>query len=163
MAKKHDRRRSFGVLSLAALCGLSLAIAGGASEAAPGPSGGAKQPMGSKVDKAEYLVELRAPGSCKAGSACTAEIGLKAKGAFHINDKFPIKFKAAEGSDVSYAKALVKREDGKFAEKDGTLPVGFTIAKAGRAKIAGVFSFSVCTDANCLMEKVDLDVDVEAK
>ena len=43
----------------------------------------------------------------------------------------------------------MKKDDGKYAEKEGTLPVGFTIAKAGKTKVGGTFSFSVCSDANC--------------
>lgn len=163
--KSHHDRRIFGALFLTALAGLSLAIAGGESEAAPAPSSRAQQIAGSRADKDQYLVELKPLGSCKAGSPCTAQISLRSKGAYHINDKFPIKWKAppSPASGVSYTKALVKREEGKFGEKEGTLPVGFTIARAGRAKIGGTFSFSVCTDANCLMEKVELDVDVDAK
>ena len=57
----------------------------------------------------------------------------------------------------------MKREDGKFEEKKGTLPVAFTVAKAGKVKIGGTFSFSVCSDANCVMDKVDVEVEVEAK
>jgi hypothetical protein len=162
--KSHHDRRIFGALCLTALAGLGLATTSGQSEAAPSPTKSAARIAASKADKDQYTVELKTTGSCRAGSACTAQISLRSKGAYHINDKFPIKFKFGSApSGVSYAKPIVRREEGKFGATEGTLPVGFTIASAGRAKIGGTFSFSVCTDANCLMEKVDLDLDVDAK
>ena len=164
--ESHDNRRTFRTLrgaAMTALAALSITIAGATSVAAPAPSKDAKQVTASKSDKDQYTVELRAAGACKAGSECKVEVSLKSKGEFHINDKYPIKFKGREGQGLSYTKAVVPRDDGKFAQKEGTLPIGFTPAKAGKAQVAGTFSFSVCTDANCLMEKVDLDLDVDVK
>lgn len=163
------KSRTLSTLCLMALTGLAFAAASGCSksEAAPAPSKDAPaQVAGSaKFDKDQYVVEMKAPASCKAGSECKAEISLKSKGDFHINDKYPIKFKAPDSAPegVSFTKTVVKKDDGKFAEKEGTLPVGFTIAKAGKVKVGGTFSFSVCSDANCVMDKVDLEVEVEAK
>lgn len=162
------RNRTLGTLCLAAITALSFAVASGCSksEAAPAPAKeGAAQIGASKFDKDQYTVEMKAPASCKAGSECKAEISLKSKGEFHINDKYPLKFKAPDTAPegVTFTKAIVKKEDGKFSEKEGTLPIGFTIAKAGKVKIAGTLSLSVCSDANCVMEKLDLEVDVEAK
>jgi hypothetical protein len=161
--------RTIGPLCLAALSGLAFLVASGCSksEAAPAPGKDAPAQVAgsSKYDKDQYVVEMKAPSSCKAGSECKAEISLKSKSEFHVNDKYPIKFKtpdtAPEG--VTFTKTVVKKEDGTFKEKEGTLPVGFTMAKAGKAKISGTFSFSVCSDASCVMEKLDLEVDVEAK
>ena len=157
--------RTFGALCLATLAGLSLAIAGGTSYAAAGSSQGASQVSGARVDKDEYSLELKAPASCKAGSECKAEIVLKAKGEFHVNDKYPIKFKAPEAppEGVAFTKSVVKKEDGKFAEREGTLPIAFTVSRAGKATISGTFSFGLCRDTECLMEKVELSVDVDVK
>jgi hypothetical protein len=165
----HRRRnRTIGTLCLAVLSGLAFVVASGCSKSEAAPAPGKHEPApvaASKADKDQYLVEMKGPSSCKAGSECKVEISLKAKGEFHINDKYPLKFKAPDSppEGVTFTKAVVKKEDGKFAEKEGTLPVGFTIAKSGKAKISGTFSFSVCSDANCVMDKVDLDVEVEAK
>ena len=41
------------------------------------------------------------------------------------------------------------------------LTVAFTPESAGKKKIAGQFSFSVCTDDKCLIEKRDLALDVQ--
>lgn len=160
------KSRTLSTLCLMALTGLAFAAASGCSKSEAAPSKDAPAVVAaSKADKDQYTVELKAPASCKAGSECKAEISLKSKGEFHINDKYPIKFKAPDTAPegVTFTKSIVKKDDGKFAEKEGTLPVGFTIAKAGKVKIAGTFSFSVCSDANCVMDKVDLEVEVEAK
>jgi hypothetical protein len=57
----------------------------------------------------------------------------------------------------------MRREDGDVSDKGATFKVPFVAARAGKAIVAGTFSFSVCSDANCLMEKVELEVEVEAK
>ena len=160
--------RTLSTLCLMALTGLAFAAASGCSksEAAPAPAKDAPAFVGaSKVDKDQYTVEMKTTGACSAGKECKVEIALAAKGEFHVNDKYPIKFKAPDSppEGLSFTKSVVKREDGKFEEKKGTLPVAFTIAKAGKVKVAGTFSFSVCSDANCVMDKVDLEVEVEAK
>lgn len=162
------RNRTLGGICLVVLTGLSFAVASGCSnsEAAPAPAKDAPAQVGAaaKFDKDQYLVEMKS-AACTVGKECKAEILLSAKGEFHVNDKYPIKFKAADPAPegLTFTKALVKREDGKFEEKKGSLPVAFTLAKAGKTKVAGTFSFSVCSDANCVMEKLDLEVEVEAK
>ena len=158
--------RTIGTLCLLALTGLSFVIASGCSksEAAPAKESPA-QVAASSFDKDAYTVKITAPASCKAGSECKAEITLKAKGEYHINDKYPLKFKAPDTAPdgVTFTKATLKREDGKFAEKEGSLPIGFTATKAGKVSIGGNFSFGMCKDEACLMEKVDLTVDVDVK
>jgi len=162
------RNRTIGSICLVALTGLSFAVASGCSksEAAPAPAKDAPAQVGaaSKFDKDQYVVEMKT-AACSVGKECKVEIALAAKGEFHVNDKYPIKFKAADpaADGVKFTKALVKREDGKFEEKKGSLPVAFTVEKAGKVKVGGTFSFSVCSDANCVMDKVDLEVEVEAK
>ena len=147
--------RTLSTLCLMALTGIAFAAASGCSksEAAPAPA------------KDQYIVEMKANGACSAGKECKAEITLASKGEFHINDKYPIKFKAPDSppEGLTFTKSIVKREDGTFEAKKGSLPIAFTIAKAGKMKVSGTFSFSVCSDANCVMDKVDLEVEVEAK
>lgn len=164
------RNRTIATFCLAALTGLAFLAGAGCSSSeaaqAPGKSAPAQVAAASKFDKDQYIVEMKADGACSAGKECKATISLRSKGEFHINDKYPIKFKAPDSppEGVTFTKAIVKKEDGgKFGEKEGTLPVAFTIAKAGKVKIAGTFAFSVCSDANCVMDKVDLEVEVEAK
>ncbi len=163
------RNRTIGTLCLAALTGLSFIVASGCNKSeaaqAPGKDAPAQVAGASSYDKDTYKVEMKLSGACTAGKECKADITLESKKEFHINDKYPIKFKASDTppEGVAFTKAVVKKEDGKFETSKGTLPVAFTIAKAGKAKIGGTFSFSVCSDANCVMEKVALEVEVEAK
>jgi hypothetical protein len=158
--------RTIGTLCLLALSGLAFVIASGCSksEAAPAKESPA-QVATAKFDKDAYTLEIKAPSSCKSGSECKAEISLKTKGDYHINDKYPLKFKAPDTAPdgVTFTKSTLKKEDGTFKEKEGSLPVGFTASKAGKVSIGGTFSFGVCTDANCLMEKQELAVDVDVK
>ncbi len=153
----------FGVMVVAALVG---GIEGGAAAAEGSQGKGASSKISApKAEKDAFTAELKAPATCAAGKECKAEVSLKAKGTFHINDKYPLKFKVGEPPlpGVSYSKPIVKREDGAFGEKEGTLPVAFTVAKAGKTKVTGTFSFSVCSASQCQMEKVDLEVDVDVK
>lgn len=119
----------------------------------------------SKVDADAYTIEMKASGSYKAGSEGVTEITIVPKGDYHINDKFPIKFKATDPAPegVKYTKAVLRREDGTFEEKKGLLKVPFTAARSGKATVSGVLSISVCSDKNCLMEKIELALDVDVK
>ena len=162
------RNRTIGTLCLAALSGLAFIVASGCSksEAAPAPGKEAPAQVAASIyDKEFYKVDMKLNGACSAGKECKVDISLESKKEFHINDKYPIKFKASDTppEGLTFTKAVVKKEDGKFETSKGSLPVAFTIAKAGKAKVAGTFSFSVCSDANCVMEKLDLELEVEAK
>jgi hypothetical protein len=163
------RNRIIGTIGLVALSSIAFALASGCSKSqaatAPAKDAPAQVAGAAKYDKDQYTVEFKAPSDCKAAAECKATVSLASKGDFHINDKYPIKFKAPDSppEGLSFTKTTVKKDDGKFEEKKGSLPVGFTIAKAGKQKVGGTFSFSVCSDANCVMEKVDLEVEVEAK
>lgn len=119
----------------------------------------------SKHDKDSYVVEIKSSGTAKAGQEGSVEIVIESKGDYHINSKYPLKFKVKDPAPqgLSYTKTVLKREDGKFEDKKGSLLVPFTAAKAGKVKIEGVLSFSVCSDANCVMEKLDLELDVDVK
>jgi len=165
--KSISKSRTFGTLCLVALGGLSLVIACGKSEAAPSPTKEAPATVtaSSSVDKDQYTIKMTAPASCKSASECKAEISIKAKGDFHINDKYPIKFKAPDTAPdgVSFTKSTLKKEDGTFKEKEGSLSVGFTSSKAQKVSIGGTLSIGFCADDKCLMEKVELAVDVDVK
>ena len=148
--------------TLFAAVALSLAVA------APAYADGKdakKEAVGPKKDAASYVVELKANGPYKAGAEGKLVLSLTPKAGYHVNPDYPAKLKlqdpAPEG--VTFPKKVLKKEDGKFEEKAASLDVPFTVAKAGKAKIAGTFQFSVCSDKNCFMEKADLELEVEAK
>jgi hypothetical protein len=118
-----------------------------------------------KKDAQSYNVELKAAGPYKKGVEGTVELTLTPKPGYHVNPDYPTKFKVADpaADGVTYPKKVLKKEDGKFEEKLGTLKIPFVADKAGKTKVAGVFQFSVCSDKNCFMEKAELDVDVDVK
>ncbi len=159
----------FALFCVASALTATIAMESGRSQATPLYDGSGTVAVAArednKVDKDQYLVEIKSTGTCSAGQECLVEISIRAKADFHINDKYPTKFKLADPAPegVAYTRVLVKREDGRFDEKSGTLPVKFTVARPGKVKISGTLAFSVLNDANMLMEKVDLSTEVEVK
>lgn len=153
------------------LTALTLIFASGPSrsEAAPQPApesersaSGAKR---SRVDTDTYDVELKIAGDCKVNQDAALVLTIVPKGDYHINTKYPIKFKLVEPAPegVRFPKPILKREDGAFEEKKGSFKVPFVATRAGKVTISGVLSTSVCSEKNCLMEKIDLEVEVDAK
>lgn len=162
-------RKLAGAGALGAMA-LTLVIAAGSrqSEAAPKPASEASSSSiaASRIDNENYTVEIKTAGAgYKANQEGTVDIKIEAKGDYHLNAKYPVKFTltdpAPEG--VKYPKAVLKREDGKFEDKTGGFSVPFVASRAGKAKISGKLSVSVCSDKNCLMEKLDLELDVDVK
>jgi hypothetical protein len=122
-------------------------------------------PGKSRIDADNYVVEAKASGPAKAGQEATIEINLTTKGDYHINKQYPYKFKTADPppDGVTFPKPTLLRADGTFDEKTGKFKVPFVATKAGKATIGGTFSISVCSDANCIMDKQNVDVDVDVK
>ncbi|MDI1445308.1 hypothetical protein [Polyangium sp. 6x1] len=171
MNKPSMRRRPASTLAcLVALSGLTFVLASGCGRSEAATQRGdetnvAAVAKGPKAESDTYAVEMKATGPYAAGKEGSLEITIVPKGAYHMNDQYPYKFKlvdpAPEG--VTYPKPLLKREDGTFNEKKGSFKVPFVASRAGKAKIGGTLSMSVCSAANCVMEKVDLEVDVDVK
>ena len=119
---------------------------------------------GSRADAANYTAEIVAAGAYKAGTEGTVHVTVVSKGEYHINPQYPYKFKANAPSDgLTYPKPTLQRADGKFEETRGTFHVPFVAAKAGKATIGGTLNLSVCSAANCIVDKVPLDLVVEVK
>jgi hypothetical protein len=119
---------------------------------------------GAKSETENYSAEIKAGGPYKAGAEGAVEVFLTPKGGYHTNAQYPYKFKldaAPEG--VTFPKPLLARADGSFEEKKGYFKVPFTATKAGTVTIAGTLSLSVCSDANCFIDKVALEVPVDVK
>jgi hypothetical protein len=166
--RKHLSAASY----LVVLSGLTLLASGcSQSEAATPRSGAVESPVAptqggkSKIEDAIYSLEMRSTGAYKAGQEGAVEVTLVPKGDYHINDKYPIKFKVADPAPegVSFPRPLLKREDGVFEDKKGVLKVPFVAAKTGTAKVAGVLSFSMCSTGNCVMQKQELEAVVDVQ
>ncbi len=120
---------------------------------------------GPRSETENYVAEIKATGAYKAGTEGTVEVTLTPKGNYHTNDQYPYKFKAADppADGVTYPKPLLARADGTFEKAKGSFKVPFVAAKAGKATVGGTLSLSVCSEANCIMDKVPLDVAVDVK
>ena len=138
------------------------------SEAATDPTASARGPMAPAAAVQEtpnYKVTLKLAGPYKKDQQGIINIVLVTKGDYHINKQYPYKFVTADppADGVAYPKKTVRREDGSYEEKKAVLPVPFVASKTGDVQVGGVFSLSVCTDANCLMDKQRLEVNVKVE
>ena len=117
------------------------------------------------VENANYSVKLEAAGPYKKDQQGIVRVVLTTKGDYHINKQYPYKFVTQDppADGVSYPKKVVPRADGTYEEKKAVLPVPFVPTKSGDVSVGGTFSLSVCTDANCLMDKARLEVSVKVE
>jgi hypothetical protein len=137
------------------------AMANAASEpqAAEAPA----TPASSHVDEANFELKFSGKDAYEAGKAGDATITIDAKAPFHVNDKYPYKFKLKESAGLKFPSPVVGKDAAKLEKMRVTMPVGFVAESAGKHTLAGVLSFSVCTDEKCLIEKRDLSLVVQAK
>lgn len=138
-------------------------VAVGAGPAVAAPVDAAKPHVGGKKEKDSYTLELKAVGPYKKGVEGTLELVLKSKPGYHVNGDYPSKFKLAVPAPdgVIYPKTILTKDDGKFGEHEATFKPAFRANNAGKQKLGGTMHFSVCSDKNCFVEKVDVDVEVD--
>jgi hypothetical protein len=162
----HKIERSYRLVALgvaaAGLAILSFPIAG---ESAVSDSGRAlRGPTGSRADAANYTAEIVVSGAYKAGAEGNVQVTIVPKNGYHINPDYPYKFKAnAPGEGLTYPKPTLQRADGKFEETRGSFHVPFVAAKAGKVTVGGLLNLSVCSAANCVVDKVPLELVVDVK
>ena len=120
-------------------------------------------PAASKYSEAGFDLVLQPKGAYTSGQAGEAEIVLSAKAPFHVNDKYPYKFKLKEAPGLKFANLVVAKDLVKLEPARATVPVAFTPESAGKHTIAGQLSFSVCTEDKCMIEKRELALDIDAK
>lgn len=145
-----------------------VAAAAPAAEPAPAQAAAAQAPEATaggsaRIAEANFELSLSPSGSYEAGKPAQAQIVLDAKAPFHVNDKYPYKFKPKEQAGLSFPSPVVGKDNVKLETARATMTVPFTVQSAGKHTLAGQFSFSVCTDDKCLIEKRDLSLVLEAK
>jgi hypothetical protein len=134
------------------------------SRAAPAAQVASAPAAGARTETDSFVVEGKATGAYAAGKEGAVEIVLTAKPGYHVNKEYPYKLKLADApAGVSFPKPVLGRADGTWEEKKGSFRVPFVAAKAGKYTVAGTFSLSVCSESNCLMDKVLVEVPVEVK
>jgi len=136
------------------------------SSAAPRELGGSAGQLGAaKAETATFVAEISAIGTYSAGSEGTVLVTLTPKGEYHINPQYPYKFKAPTPAPdgLSYPKPVLVRGDGQFEEKRATFKLPFTASKSGSMSVGGTLHLSVCSAANCIVDKVVLELSVDVK
>jgi hypothetical protein len=84
-------------------------------------------------ENANYTAKIASAGPCKKDQTCSAEVVVQAKGEYHINDKYPYRFKLEDPAPagLKYPKPVIGKEDGTMDEHKITLKVPFVPASAG--------------------------------
>jgi hypothetical protein len=152
------------LLAVAALAGSGCSkVSQASTEGDKAQAQPASAPGRPSLDNANYRAEMKADGPCKKDSTCTAEVLVEAKGEYHINDKYPYRFKLEDPppQGIKYPKPVVGKEDGTMDERKVVLKVPFVSETSGAKKVSGTLSLSVCSAANCLMDKQPLEVTVK--
>lgn len=116
-----------------------------------------------RISEAPFELSLTAKGEFEASKPGMAEVTLDAKEPFKINEQYPYKLKLQESPGIKFAALVVGKDRAQMGKKQLTMPVTFTPDKPGKYKLSGQFSFSICTDDKCLIEKRDLALDVDVK
>jgi len=136
----------------------------GASAAAPAPSPAADAPSakpatgkvteGAAASSEAFSTWLQAAAPAKAGAPVELEVVLTAKPPYHCNAEYPHKFKLNAAPGLSFPQETVKGM--RVTPERSVLSVPVTATSAGQTNISRPFSFSVCTEERCLVEKRDL-------
>jgi hypothetical protein len=124
-----------------------------------------------RIERPEFVVEIRTPASVAAGSSALAQVELMALGDFHVSPDYPMQFRGAEtSSNVTWQQPVVERasfETAPCANGEAACraiaTVPFRVGQAGPAHAAGTLAFSVCSADRCVIEKVDLEKTVQTQ
>lgn len=148
-------------------CGRTADASPSTSQAAPGKTSDSKD--------GKWSASIKPVGSYKVGDNFF-EVVLTTSGDFHVNDDYPTKFKTGTAAaGVTYPSTTLNRKDNKDAfttdackaDKDHActihVKVPFKAAKAGKVAVGGTLNIGVCSPANCLVEKIELELDVDVK
>jgi hypothetical protein len=126
------------------------------------PAAGPARPS---LENANYRAEIKSSGACRKDNTCSVEVLVEAKGEYHINDKYPYRFKLEDPppQGIKYPKPVVGKEDGTMDQRKVVLKVPFISEASGDKRVGGTLSLSVCSAANCLMDKQPLEVTVKVE
>ncbi len=171
---RFGSRRSaqlLGTVCLAAASALAFGLASTASvsEATTNPSTEAEVVAAAtaKVETDAFIAQILPPASLEVGKEGYFEITVKPKDGYKINLQYPFKFKLADPppENVAFTKTVLVRSDREvtLAEKGAVMKFPVTAKTASKVTITGKLSLSVCSDANCVMDKVDLEASIDAR
>ncbi len=134
------------------------------ADQAPAPMAAPTAPAGkASYDEEGFQLSLEATGPFTVGKPAEARVVLHAKGGFKVNDQYPFKLTLVEQPGLEFPAKVVTRDAMTIEKKQGVMKVAFSPKSAGDHALSGRFSFSVCTEERCLIEKRDLLLTVSAK
>lgn len=137
----------------------SAPVVQAAQPAEPAASGAAA----SQLSEGPFDLKIQGAGPFEVGKPGKAEVVLLAKAPFHVNDKYPYKFKLKEAPGLTFPAPVVGKDSAVLEKASVTMAVPFSATSAGKHTLAGQFFLSVCTDEKCLIEKRDLALELTAK
>lgn len=163
---KSEDRLAHGVTAIALVALSSCHRAGprdteGAPASGPSAAGAAQAlPSGPEAHESTFDLVVRPSGAYSAGTPGSVDIEVSAKGGYHCNDKYPYKFKPADSPGVQFTAPVFTKDALKLEQMRATMKVDFTPESKGKKTIAGTFSFSLCSDERCLVEKRDVSLEI---
>jgi hypothetical protein len=160
--KAAEEARAVAEPPLTRAPGPTRPTAAAADETAAAATGAAPQ-AATRFSEDSFDLAISGSGGYETGKPGEVTITLDAKAPFHINDKYPYKFKLKDAAGLKFASPTVGKDAAKLEQQRMTMTVGFVPETPGKHALAGVFAFSVCTDDKCLIEKRDLSFDVHSK
>lgn len=128
--------------------------------AAPAEAERAAPKLQSEVREEAFIVRARAAPNAAVGVPFDFTVTLEAQAGYKVNPEYPIKFIFDSLPAFAADPAILRKEQGTIEEKKAELKGAVRLTGAGQALVSGKLSFSVCTDARCLIEKRDLSVSV---
>lgn len=143
-------------------------------QAAPAASGASAPPVAPaeapapevdspKTNEASFSVWMSGPATVKVGETSYATVHLSPKAPYKCNASYPYKVKLAPApAGLTYPEPVV-RGSASVAPSKTTIRVPFVATVKGKSTVQGKFSFSVCTDAQCLIESRDVSLAVLAE
>jgi hypothetical protein len=118
------------------------------------------------VEHKVYSVRAAA-ASTRVGQPANVVVTVETRVGYHLNDEYPIHFTPQASANVKFDKARYDREGGKrVACAEGghacraSLLVDFIAGAPGQVSVGGTLAFSACSDAQCLIEKIDIAAPV---
>jgi hypothetical protein len=118
------------------------------------------------VEHKVYSVRASATGA-RVGQPANVVVTVETRTGYHLNEDYPIHFTPQASANVKFDKARFDREGGKrVACAQGghdcrtSVLVDFVAGAPGRVSVGGTLAFSACSDAQCLIEKIDIAAPV---
>lgn len=90
------------------------------------------------------------------GRLGSLQIVLTPKGGFHPNTDYPYKLKVRPAAGVTFPSEVVTKDAVVLEPTRATMRVDFTPQASGPHEIGGQFSFSLCSEKQCIKEKRDI-------